>query len=110
MQPVNEKNLVKDKFYSILHRKDSTKDLGGFFVRRSPDLIFSNGGKYEFSIPKNSVKDYLFFEDLSARKLVGLLGINLTTYNNRYPARLNHAFSKTKNFRQKRRTTRKRKF
>ena len=107
MQTVKAENLVKDKFYSILHRKDSTKDLGGFFIGRRPDLTFSNGGKHEFSIPTNSLKDYLFFEDFSARKLVGLLGINLGSYNNRYPARLNHAFSKTKNFRQKRRKTRK---
>ena len=107
MQPVNEKNLVKDKFYSILHRKDSTKDLGGFFIGRRPDLTFSNGGKYEFSISKNLMKDYLFFEDFSARKLVNQFGINLSTYNNRYPARINSAFGKTKNFRQKRRKTRK---
>jgi hypothetical protein len=107
MQPVKAENLVKDKFYSILHRKDSRKDLGGFFIGLRPDLTFSNGGKHEFSIPKNLMKDYLFFEDRSARKLVHLLGINLGTYNNRYPARFNHAFGKTKNFRQKRRKTRK---
>ena len=53
------------------------------------------------------MKDYLFFEDFSARKLVDQFGINLSTYNNRYPARINPAFGKTKNFRQKRRKTRK---
>ena len=107
MQTVKAENLVKDKFYSILHRKDSIKDLAGFFIGRRPDLTFSNGGKYEFSIPKNSMKDYLFFEDFSARKLVDQFGINLSTYNNRYPARINPAFGKTKNFRRKRRKTRK---
>lgn len=108
MQTVKTADLVKDRFYSILHRKDSTKDLGGFFVGFRPDPTFTIGGKVkEFSIEKNSVKDYLFFDDRSARKLVDILGVNLATYNNRYPARLNHGFGKTKNFRQKRRKTRK---
>ena len=108
METVKAENLVKDKFYSILHRKDSTKDLGGFFVGLRPYPTFSAGGKSkEFTIGNDLKKDYLFFEGHSARKQVDIFGVNLSTYNNQYPARLNYAFGKTKNFRQKRRKTRK---
>ena len=79
IKPINLENLEIGIFYNILHRRDSTKDQSGEFIRYNQKLqpIFSVGNQEVSFNPR----EYLFFAESSARKILKQFGIKLFQFN-----------------------------
>lgn len=94
-------NLELGISYSILHRKDSIKDRCGKFIGYNQNLqpIFFVNGEEVFD-----PREYLFFAEPSARKILKQFGIKLSQFNTQKNRR-NRVSNMLKN--SKRRKTRK---